>query len=63
MPHPTAAGVVKGVGTGADEELGPTDGDVVGAGAGTVAGVGTDAGAGTGAVGAAVGTGVDADAG
>ena len=59
MPHPTAAGV----GTGADEELGPNDCDVVGAGAGMVAGVGTDAGTGTGSVGAVVGTGVDADAG
>lgn len=54
MPHPTLVsvteGVVKGVGTGADEELEPTGGDVVGSGAGAV---GT----------AAVGTGVDADAG
>jgi len=79
MPHPTlvpVTGVIKGVGTGADEELGPTDDDVVGAGVGTVVvvdtdkgagmddGAGTDAGASTGAVGtAAVGTGVDADTG
>jgi len=67
---------IKGVGTGADEELGPTGDDVVGAGVGTVVvvdtdegadmddGAGTDAGASTGAVGtAAVGTGVDADTG
>ena len=64
MPHPTLVpvteGVVKGVGTGADEELEPTGGDVVGAGAGA----GTGAGVGAGAAGtAAVGTGVDADAG
>ena len=79
IPHPTlvpVTGVIKGVGTGADEELGPTGDDVVGAGVGTVVvvdtdegagmddGAGTDAGASTGAVGtAAVGTGVDADAG
>ena len=79
MPHPTlvpVTDVIKGIGTGADEELGPTGDDVVEAGAGMVAsvgtdggagtddGAGTDTGAGTGAVGtAAVDTGVDADAG
>ena len=59
MPRPTfvpVTGVIKVIGTGADEELGPTGDDVVGAG--------MDDGAGTGAVGtAAVGTGVDADGG
>ena len=79
MPRPTfvpVTGVIKVIGTGADEELGPTGDEVVGAGAGTVVvvdtdggagtddGAGTGTGAGTGAVGtAAVGTGVDADAG
>ena len=79
MPHPTlvpVTGVVKGVRTGADKELGPTGDAVVGGGAGMVTGVDTDGGtgtddgggtdvhAGTGAVGTtAVGIGVAADAG
>ena len=40
MPHPTlvpVTGVVKGVRTGADKELGPTGDAVVGGGAGMVA--------------------------
>ena len=75
MPPPTLVpvmGMVEGVKTGADEELGPMGEAVVGAGAGTcmVAGVDPDGGAvtgdgaGTGAVGTAcVGTGVAAEAG
>ena len=45
MPHPTlvpVTGVIKGVQTGADEELGPTADDVVEAGAGTVVVVDAD---------------------
>ena len=77
MPRPTLVpvmGMVEGVKTGADEELGPMGEAVVGAGAGAgtcmVAGVDPDGGAGTGDGGgtgavstARVGTGVAAEAG
>ena len=62
MPYPTLVpvmGMVEGVKTGADEELGPMGEAVVGAGADA----GTGDGGGTGAVGTArVGTGVAAEA-